>query len=530
MAFTLVQAGTSLVPLNTDGALGPALTLPPGITLRSNYVPRFARYKNYIVVVNTPTRPLSVDTSGIVRPLTPIPPASAIALTAVGSGGLIGNYLALQTYVIKDALGNDITESDYGPLPASATATQLQQLNAVYPGSSEFQVTANRLYRTTQGPGSQYFPWIDTFAQTLTVTSNASDAQLGLVSAPARGSAPDLTLIAEWQGRLWGVDRTAIDNLRYTEAGTMFGWSALNVLPIEHLGEDRYGITALAPRRNQLGVGRRKNLLQVQGSTTADIRPINVSENCGILSQESVCIYQDAVYFLWLDGVYRWDDSGLVCLSDQANVRSWFTSNSYFNQSMFSWSFAVFDQVAQTYRLFLCSAGSLQFDRWIEYNLKTGKFYGPHKTDAFAPSSAFQVRGSNDKPFPMIGSREGYVSQDVSVRSDWGLTPVNEDVILAADCATDPDMQKFYGEMTVHTEADGSTGVLTVTATVGDLASNNQASGPAIVLPHTLQIARERLGRLGEGKYLTLRFQNSQPGQNVVIHGYDIPTNPTTRR
>ena len=67
MAFTLIQAGTSLYTVNTDGGGGVALTLPANVTLASNRIPRFARFQNYVVVVNTPSRPLSVGTDGTVR-------------------------------------------------------------------------------------------------------------------------------------------------------------------------------------------------------------------------------------------------------------------------------------------------------------------------------------------------------------------------------------------------------------------------------------------------------------------------------
>lgn len=524
MAFTLVQAGTSLVPVNTDGALGAALVPPTGITLANNRVPRFARFKNYIVVVNTPTRPLSVDTAGVVRPLTPTAPTTPLVLTATGTGVNSGGYLALQTYVIKDAVGNDVAESDFGPPMAAATATTLNQLNAAWVASPEAAVNCTRLYRTTAN-GSTYFPWQDVPDNTtITLTLNTTDAQLGLIAKPARGAAPDLTLVCEWAGRLWGVDRSDVDDLRYTEAGTMFAWGGLDTLPIPHLGEDRFGIIGLAPRQNVLCVGRRNNLMAIAGSTTADFRPIAISENCGFLSQESVIIYRDAVFFLWLDGVYRYDDSGLVCISDAGSVRSWFTSNDYFNRGMFSQAFAVFDPIAQTYRLFLCSAGRLLTDRWVEFNLRSGKWYGPHKTDAFSPSCALAVRGSNDQPYPMIGSREGFLSQDVRVRSDWRVVPIAEDVIMNAHVCADPDMEKHFGELSVFSEPT-KRGTLQIQATVGDLEETT-----VLALSHDLSLSRERLERLGDGKYATLRFLNSELGQAVVLHGYAIPYHYTGKR
>jgi len=285
MAFTLVQAGTNLYPLNTDGSAGPALTLPTGITLAGNRVPRFARFKGYIVVVNTPTRPLSVGVDGIVRPLTPGAPALAVSLTATGTGALTGNYLAEHTYVIKDLAGNDITESDYSPVMGVAVTTAAQQLTHGYAVSPEAQVNTNRLYRTVAN-GTTYLPEFDVPDNTTTsITLNIADASLGLIAKPVRGAAPDLTLICEWGGRLWGVDRTDVDDLRFTEAGTMFAWGGLNTIPIPHLGEDRFGINALAPRQNVLVVGRRNNIVSIAGSSLTDYRQIAVSvSRCGVFS------------------------------------------------------------------------------------------------------------------------------------------------------------------------------------------------------------------------------------------------------
>ncbi len=86
MPFTLLQTGNMLKTVNTDGGLSPALTLPPGVTLATNLTPRFARFKRYIVVVNTPTRPLSVGVDGVVRPLTLAPPSTPVILSAGAAG------------------------------------------------------------------------------------------------------------------------------------------------------------------------------------------------------------------------------------------------------------------------------------------------------------------------------------------------------------------------------------------------------------------------------------------------------------
>ena len=520
MAFNLIQAGANLYSVNSAGGVSSALTLPTGITLSKQRRPRFTRFGRYVIVVNSPSRPLSVDDLGTVRPLTPLPPTNVPVLAGESGGALSGAFLTKQTFLFLDSVGNVIAESDYGPLPANAVTISAQYLRVsnISLSADTSAISATRLYRTTAGPGSAYFPWakIEDNSQTL-FRDDLSDAALQLISAPSLGSAPDLTLIAEWKGRLWGVDRQRFDDLRYTEAGTMYGWNANNTLPIAHIGDDRFGVTGLAPRRDVLGVGRQNRLVQVAGTTTRDIRPVGVVESIGFLAQESIATYRDVVWFLWRDGVYQWDNDGVVCVSDAAMVRTWFTSNSYFNRAMFSQAFAVFDPITLSYRLFLASAGSLAIDRWVEYSLKTGKFYGPHKTLAFAPSSAFQLRGTDDQLYPIVGSREGFLSYDDPVRTDWGLLPVSMRVVMAGHRADDPDVEKYFGQVSVFTESEPD-GTLDVTALTGDFGK--EIAQPT--MKHNLALSRERLDRVGNGKNAVLVFENNQIGQLVTIYGYEI--------
>ena len=110
MAFNLIQAGTDLFTVNAKGGISSALTLPTSVTLSATRIPRFARFGRYVIVVNTPSRPLSVDDSGTVRPLTPLPPTSTPVLASETGGGLSGSFLAKQTFVFLDAAGNIIAE------------------------------------------------------------------------------------------------------------------------------------------------------------------------------------------------------------------------------------------------------------------------------------------------------------------------------------------------------------------------------------------------------------------------------------
>jgi hypothetical protein len=507
-----------LKSVNTDGGISSALTLPNNVTLATNLTPRFARFKRYIVVVNTPSRPLSVDTSGVVRVLTPAPPNTAVVLSAGAAGTLTGTYLALQTYKLLDANGNTISESDYGPAEAAAFTVTNQNLHANFPLSSD-NVSATQLYRTTTN-GAVYFPWTLVPGNTITDIENSiSDAALGLIAGPSLGTAPDLTLIAEFGGRLWGVDRNKIDDLRYTEAGTMYAWSQLNTLPIPHLGSDGAGITALIPRRAALGVTRRDVFSQVTGTTRSNISATVVSggEQTGCVSQESAVVFNDIAYFLFRDGVYKWDSNGISCVSN-GRVRGWFTTDDTFNRSMFWRAFAQLDPVGLKYRLFLASKGSAQIDRWVEYDLLTGAWWGPHLTTAFNPSCALLVAGRDQQPFFMIGSLEGYLSQDQEAKNDWGLASINMSVKSKSQFGSDPDYEHYFGEVTVFGPIQPA-GNVTVTPAV---KSEGQEVPFGTAFSYDMTLGRARLGRVGRAQSMTLQFDHNVINQDVVLHGFEV--------
>lgn len=523
MSFSLIQSGTALQALDTSGNLT-SLTLPTGVTLSSALIPRFAVSGRYVVMVNSPSRPITIDGNGTVRVLTPRPPGLPLTLVAGSAGALSGTYKAVQTFRILDTKGNVIAESDYSPPMTTGVAIASKLLQATGLDLSTDTVSESRLYRTTTG-GSTYFPWIsvDGNTQTSSPADDLSDAGLGLIAAPKLGAAPDLSLIAEWRGRLWGVSKVNIDHLVYTETGMMYAWPTSNDLLVPREGSDARGVTALIARREVLGVGRRNILHQVTGNTAADFRLVKVSENVGIESQETVKVYRDAAYFLWKDGVYKWDTSGVTCISD-SKVRSWFASDSYFNRGTFSSAFALLDPLRNRYLLFLCSAGSSTIDRWVEYNIEDKTWWGPHKTDAFTPSCSLIVPDANDTLIPMIGSTSGFLWQNQSTRTDGAATAIDLSVTTKFHDGQTPDIMKYWGQPAIIDKVQ-SAGTLTITPYVGGL--NAVAGAP---ISHDLTLGRERLRRLGDGRMVSLNFRENTAGQDVELFGYELPFHELGRR
>ena len=523
MAFTLIQSASTLQRVTTAGVIS-NLTMPTGVTLDTSGPPRFAIFGRYVVVVNTPSRPVTVDGNGTVRVLSPLAPRTIMTLSGTGSGTLSGTYAGVkQTFRILDAVGNLIAESDYGPPSGTATITT-NFLKPVGIDISNDDVTESQLYRPTTG-GSVLYPWVAVSGNTATVVQDdLADAALSLVAAPTLGAAPQLTLIAEFRGRLWGVAADQIDNIRWTEAEMMYSWPDSNDLPIPRIGADYRGITALVARKEVLGIGRKNLLWQMVGTSNSDFRAVKVSENCGIESQESVIVYNDVAYFLWRDGVYTWDSNGVKSISD-GKVRSWFATDTYFNRGRFRYAFARLDPNRLKYQLFLCSAGSSTIDRWVEYDLEEGTWWGPHKTDLFTPSCAFNMPDANDVLVATMGSSSGFLYQDQETRTDGTATAIAFNVDTKYHDGGTPDIEKYWGEVSMLGQVQ-SAGTLTVTPAIGyPGAALTQAT-----ISYDMTKGRQRLRRLGSGKMVQLNFQHATVGQNVELSGYECEFHELGRR
>ena len=522
MSYTLIQAGSSLQMVDVDGNLT-TLTLPSNLTIDSTIVPRFLVFQDYVYVVNSPYYPVTVDNYGAVRPVTPKPPQTAPTAAEGGSGSLSGTYSGLRyTFYINDADGNLITESAMSPASGSVTIAS-KMLKVTGMETSNEPITGRRIYRPTNG-GTTLFRWIDLEGNTLTeVQDDLADASLSLLAAPTLGSPPHLTLIAEWRNRLWGVGNVNVDELRFAEADSRWSWPAANGIGIPGTGADSFGIRALMPRRDSLGVGRRNMIYQITGTTSTDFRVVKLSQEVGVESNESVVTYRDIVWWLWKDGIYQWDGDGIRNIAD-GKVKSWFTTDDYFNQDEFYRAFAVFDPLTLKYRVYLAATGGSTINRWIEYDVQSKTWWGPHLTSAFTPTSAFHLVDANDKIQAVAGSSSAFIWKDQSTATDDTATGISTEIITKWYDGDLPDIDKYWGELSVLGKVQ-SAGTLTVTPKVGYLDASSSAA-----LSMSMSNGRQRLGRIGHGKLVKLTFTHSTAAQPVELYGFELPFVPVGRR
>ncbi len=518
MAFSVIQSGSTLYGMNTRGALA-ALTLPTGVTVDANKRLRGTVFKNYAVLINSVSRPLTVDSNLTVRVLTPTAPANAPTPSAGSAGTLSGTYMVRQTEVILDQFGNLLSESDFSPSSAAQTLTS-QKLRVTLNELSPDAVSLTRLYRTANG-GAVFFQWIDIEGNTqLQIEDDTSDAGLATFAAPALGTPPNLFLVSEFRNRLFGVGSATIDTLNYTEVGAQYAWPSDNEFQIARIGADERGITGLLRRRDAFGLGRSNGLFQLTGTDDTDFRIITLSENCGVEAPDSVCIYRDVAYFLWKDGVYQWDASGIKCLSD-GRIRRLFTRKGTFNLDRLPFAFAHIDPLRHKYRLFLASASSNVENCWIEYDFVTGHWWGPHYSRAFTPTSAFLFSTESGLFVPVIGARDGFVRLDRNRRTDDAATAIDFDVVTSRHEAGSPTLTKMFGTVSVSTKPHpGTGGILDVQTAVGEIdelrATNEHLGSVDLTQGYT------RLSRVGAGKAFKLRFRNNQSGVDVNLRGFEL--------
>lgn len=507
----------------TTGGVITTLTLPTGVTLDPNKAPRFAVSGRYVVVVNSPTRPITVDADGIVRVLCPNPPRTAAVLSAVVGGTLTGSYLVKYSYLIRNPFRQIIAESPMSPAPASATAVAAQYLKAASLDLSSDTISEIRLYRTATG-GSVYFPWLDLDGNTQTsVQDDLADASISLVAAPTLGAPPRISHIGEFRERLWGVSVTDIDAVRYTEASKMYSWPSTNRIIVPREGNDDRGVTAVLARRDALALARQNALVEVKGNSNTDFRIVKLSQDVGVEADDSVANYLDTIFFLAKTGVHTWDNNGITSVSD-GKVRSWFTTDTYFNRARLRYAVGRVDPLTNKYQLLLSAAGSSLLDRWVEYDIKDKTWWGPHKTDDFTPTWMTTVMDSSNLAQTVIGSSSGFFYKEQDTRTDGTSTGVAMDVMGKSHDMNSPDVTKYFADPTLISKIQ-SAGTLIVTPYVGGL---DAPAGAPIYADMTL--GREVLRRLGVGRFCKLNFANSVAGVDVELYGYELEFSERGRR
>lgn len=531
MPFFLAQAGNALYAVNPADGVATAITLPAGVTIDASKPARFGILNSEIVVTNAPSVNIVINALDFsARVLSVAGPGSGPSVAAGAAGVLSGEYRYKVTFAILGAGSVVLTESPFSPVGGPVTVDSQQVNLTSIPLSVTTGVNARNIYRTTNG-GVDYFLLHTINDNTTTVyTDNASDYDLALLPTadtlgnPAGADTSDyLRLIVSWKDRLWAAPHLHPDSIYYSENRKLWAWGAEQFVTAKPVGADPYGVTAFLVRRDDLLVGKRGALWMIRGIPPDTIQMIQIFEGPGPLGQGGSIVIHDIGYYLGEDGYYEVAGTGVQRVSEQ-KAHPWFTTDDFFNRSLFPSAFANWNPKMNTIELHLAAAGSSNVDRWVSYDLRTKEWLGPHKTGAFTPSTSALVQDANGFASPVMCGTNGFIYTENSSSYTDDATAIDFDAIGTFHGGNTPDIEKYFGELAIITKIEGA-GTLTITPKVGGL---NASAGAAI--SHDLTLGRQRLRRLGTGRFVNLRFQNSQNNQGVEIYGYEIPFHELGRR
>lgn len=509
-SYAIVQtAGGELIRVAPDGTKL-SLPLPPGVTVSPFRKVRGAVLNRRVILVNGVSRNVQLDANLIARILTPRPPANFPSVAAGGAGSITGTYRWRYTFAVTEG-ERVLAESEMSPASSELALTSNQATVGIAT-STDTAVNARRIYRTSAGPGDVYYLVAQVSNNSATsFTDTLTDEETSLLPAEDLGSPPGYTeqdrmeMITVWRDRAWGPSALHPDRLYFSGNRLQYAWP--NYVVVQPEGEDLYGVTGLAPRRDELMVGRRRALWSIVGDTPVRFQAICRVPGVGIWATDSAIVIDNVLYFLAEEGVYTWGDAGLTCISADANVEAWFKTSTYFNRGAFTEAVGVWNQHEDTYDLFLPAAGSTVLNRWVSYDRKRKCWYGPHRTSAVTSVGAVvNLEDSADRYGTFLGADDGAIYRmNRTTRTDGTSTPINARAEGPHHHEGRPDDTKVWGRLTLHTKKEAA-GTLTVERRVGDL---DALSGPQTVASITrvndvATVTTSAAHQFGDGEDITI--------------------------
>ncbi len=526
MSFYLVQAGDALQAISSDGTQIQTLVLPAGVTIDPTIKGWFGVLNRTIVFAYASTINLLILPADLtVVPLSILAPPFGPTLSAGTGTGLTGDYRGACSFIIKDGDGNTINESPRTDISPLVTLANQSLLFSNIPLPTAATVDIDDVVTTS-------------------FDDSTSDDDLELLPADPTievppGAAPGtaLQILTTHKERIFAASAAAADRdeVIWSEVGKPYAFASDNGLNAPPVGADEFGVTGFLSRRDSLGCLKRRSVNKLIGDVNENFQMLTVAEKVGCYSGKSCVVINDKGYFLGIDGVYRWDDDGVVNITKDT-VDGWFTSDIYFNRSLFPDAQGGWNPVANAYVLHVARAGSSVLDAWIKFmidaNEGKGEWLGPDETDAFDGESRALLTSDAGVLLSAIGGADGYVylenaNQDKDTQGDLGAGETDFRIdpyfITRWHADQDPEAMHVWGRMFVASRAE-SLGELDVTPYVGDLGASAQAP-----IALDLTIDHQFTRRLRVGRLASLKFQLSSAGlaadefARFLVYGYSLP-------
>lgn len=175
-------------------------------------------------------------------------------------------------------------------IPLNSTATAWPSNNTI----CSFEVMNNSLIYAGDGVGNLpriYIP---------SASSSATDLA---------GGPPKMSVVRQYQSRIWSDDRTLLDRLNYSPPGDPQTWGGngdSGALDVGVGDGDPVGITAiLPPFQKQLFIGKQTKLYTIAGNTPESYDVDIISNAIGVVSHNAaVAVDQDDIIFVSLKGIH----------------------------------------------------------------------------------------------------------------------------------------------------------------------------------------------------------------------------------
>lgn len=252
-------------------------------------------------------------TMGIAAPTT----APTLAASGTGVTGVVtGRY----TFAHVDADGVVVAESNMSP--ASNTLSLVNQ-GRLWTGFETTHTNARvnriRLYISVDGDEYLHVPEEDIILGTASTDENVATNELDQETPGSmrRGVPPGFKYITYYANRAWGATGDD-DSFRFSELDELESWPAVNELKTR----DGRRVTSLKALSDQVVIGTRSSIQDVQGYSADDFNVRILTQDIGIISNGGAIVINDKLWFPSQDGYYRYGGGGFQFL--MPNLRTYF--------------------------------------------------------------------------------------------------------------------------------------------------------------------------------------------------------------
>lgn len=401
-----------------------------GMTSGSYY--NFSTFDNFLWICNGTDRVLKYDGTTVTNASLTVP---SVGTFAAADSGSVGNVTGTVKYLVTFYVTSTGQESNPFTLANAASVSvvnKIVNLTAI-PVSSDTQVTARKIYRTTSG-GSEYSAqYLVTISDNTTTTyaDNILDANLGELIELDHDPAPTLKKMIIHKNRAFGI--TGIDSRVYfTKALNVWYWPQ-GITDLSATASQFYfdidpdngdTVSNIITYYDYILIFKNNSVYVLGGYDESDffIRKIDYEINVGCISFRGSVVAGNWCYFLDRNGIYRTNAQIIEYVGEP--MESFFdpdnsASDLKVNQAQLTNAVMIVDQrkPRNLIRVSLPSGDNTVNDLTLIYYWTKNMW--TYDTGYIAQSYA--VRCVNNEDYLIRGDNYGFVLEEEQQNGDGGL-------------------------------------------------------------------------------------------------------------